>query len=120
MQTEVVHLNSKERHAIRAFLQKLKDEIGNDVLSVYLFGSRARGDVSPDSDIDLAVLLKEVNPENEKAVRYLAADVWLDSGLFLSTRVWSEDHWHRLKKLQTRLYRNIQREGIDILSALAE
>jgi hypothetical protein len=51
-----------------------------------------------------------------KEIRYLAAEVWLEYGLFLSTRVWSRSHWHKLQEMQTLLYRNIQRDGIDLLS----
>jgi len=36
-------------------------------------------------------------------------------GLYLSTRVWSQAHWQRLQTLQTGLYRNLQREGRELL-----
>lgn len=34
----------------------------DEVLAVYLYGSRARGDASPRSDVDLGVLLRESSP----------------------------------------------------------
>ncbi len=120
MQTEVSHLNIQEQIVIKTFLHRIEAEMGDQLLAVYLFGSRARGDAQPDSDIDLAVLLKESTPEIRKAIHYLAADVWLENGLFISTRVWSQSHWQRHAEIQSRLYRNIQREGIDLLSALGE
>lgn len=90
------------------------------MLSVFLFGSRARGDAPRDSDLDLAILFKETTPEIQKKVRYIAADVWLEHGLYLSTRVWGLAHWQRMEELQTGLYRNIQRDGIEITRASAK
>ena len=40
-----------------------------------------------------------------------------EHGIYLSTRVWSRAHYRKLEKLQTLLYRNIQRDGIDLLEA---
>ena len=39
-----------------AILQRLKSQLPN-VLGIYAFGSRIRGDARPDSDLDLAVLV---------------------------------------------------------------
>jgi hypothetical protein len=39
-------------------------------------------------------------------------EVWLKYGIYLSTRVWSQEHWQKLARLRTHLYRNIQQDGI--------
>lgn len=39
-----------------AIIQRLKNQLPN-VLGIYAFGSRIRGDARPDSDLDLAVLV---------------------------------------------------------------
>jgi uncharacterized protein len=84
---------------------------------VILFGSRARGDALPDSDVDLAVIVDRDEPELTRAIRDLAVETWLEYGLYLSTRVWSQAHWRRLAALQTGLFRNLQRDGIELLSS---
>ena len=45
-----------ETQAILAKLQRYKDAWPAAVVCVYLFGSRARNDGRPDSDVDLGVL----------------------------------------------------------------
>jgi predicted nucleotidyltransferase len=100
------------QRTVSEFADRLREQLGDEVVSIWMYGSRARGDARPDSDIDLAVVLSDVSPERRQAVRHLAVEVWLEHGIYLSTRVWSTAHWHELERLQTLLYRNICAEGI--------
>ena len=115
-ETYLAHLTNKEQRALTEFVEKVRQRFDGRIMSVTLFGSRARGEARPDSDIDLLVVLDSEDPQVRKEIRYLAAEVWLDHGLYLSTRVWSLVHWHKLQRMQTLLYRNICRDGIDLLN----
>lgn len=44
-----------------------------DPLKIVLFGSRARGDYKPDSDIDILVIEEESDPSRMKSIKYNAA-----------------------------------------------
>ena len=44
----------------------------------------------------------------------LYAIMALANGIYLSTRVWSQAEWQKLAEVQTLLYRNISRDGIEI------
>lgn len=120
MHTDIAYLNQKEQQVIQVFLHNLEKELSDKVVSVFLFGSRARGDAHFDSDVDLVVLVTQDDLITRNQIRDIATEVWLENGLYLSTRVWNQAHWQRIEELQTGLYRNIQRDGIDLLSALAE
>ena len=119
MQTTLKPLNDQEQNCIQVYVRKLNKEMGEQVVSVILFGSRARGDAHFDSDLDLAIIIKQDDFDTQTKIRDLAAETWLENGLYISTRVWSQDHWHRMRSLNTGLYQNIQRDGIDLLSALS-
>ena len=112
---ELDHLTDRERETLSEFLQGLRHRFDGQVREVILFGSRARGEAEPESDMDVVVVLREVDLAARRGVRYLAVEVWLRHGIYVSTRVWSQAHWGRLEQLQTLLYQNIRRDGIDLL-----
>jgi len=58
---------------------------GNRVGRVVLFGSRARGDARPDSDCDVAVLLKDLADRWDEVDRIadIATDIMDETGEFV-------------------------------------
>jgi predicted nucleotidyltransferase len=112
---EAARLTDKERQALTEFVEGLRDPFSGEVREVILFGSRARGEAQAGSDMDVVVVLREADLATSKGVRHLAVEVWLKHGIYVSTRVWSQAHWRRLEQLQTLLYQNIRRDGIDLL-----
>lgn len=108
-------LTDKERQVVIEFVQRVRQRFDGQLASAFLFGSRSRGDAEADSDMDVLVVMSSVGPEIRREIRHLAVEVWLEHGIYLSTRVWSRAHYRKLEKLQTLLYRNIQRDGIDLL-----
>jgi predicted nucleotidyltransferase len=107
-------LTSQERQAATEFVSQVYQQFGDNVQTILLFGSRARGEAAPDSDMDLLVVVSDASPDIVRAIRYLAVDVWLKYDIYLSTRVWSQKHWQQLGNLQTLLYRNILRDGVPL------
>ncbi|MCK4315798.1 MAG: nucleotidyltransferase domain-containing protein [Anaerolineae bacterium] len=109
------HLTDKERQIVMEFVERVRQRFDGQLISVVLFGSRARGEAELDSDMDVLVVMSNAAPEIRKEIRHLAVEVWLEHDIYLSTRVWSRDHWRKLEELQTLLYRNIHRDGINLL-----
>ena len=62
---------------------------------VYLYGSRARGEQGPDSDVDILIVLDRVGPLGEELDRtsQLASDLSLDTGVVVSRAFASEADW---------------------------
>jgi len=40
-------------------VKKLREELGEDIVLIRLFGSKIRGDFTKDSDIDIFILVKK-------------------------------------------------------------
>jgi uncharacterized protein len=79
---------------------------------VYLYGSRARGTVKPDSDWDLLILLNadKITADVEKSVTSPLYDLEFEIGEVISPMVYSETEWNTKHRV-TPFYSNVMREG---------
>jgi predicted nucleotidyltransferase len=58
-------LNPREMGATRRFVSRILDEIPVPLIQAALFGSRARGQGRPDSDIDVLLIFHDLPPDRE-------------------------------------------------------
>ena len=79
---------------------------------VVLYGSYARGDQGPESDIDLLILLdkESVSYEDDKHISYPLFDLEIETGHMISPRVLSKKEWLN-RPFATPYFENVQREG---------
>lgn len=103
-----------ENRAVAAFLAKLRGTY--DVSETILFGSRARGDNRPDSDLDLAVVLYGERGDfidTKLDMAGLAFDVLMETGILVQAfPMWEGDFAHPEQFPNPGLIRTIAREGI--------
>jgi len=102
---------------IRRILKKLKKELiqiyGDQVDSILLYGSRARGDERPDSDIDILVVLKDDFNYSEmlRLSSDLAASLSLENDVVISRAFVSKEQF---EQRQTPFLMNVRREGVPV------
>ena len=99
--------------AIDTLREGVKAIYGARLKGLILFGSRARGDARPDSDIDIAVILDQVvDRGRERALLSdLRAQIHLHSELFISFLFLTPE---QLRDGERLLYRNIRSEGVQL------
>jgi uncharacterized protein len=96
--------------SLRLELEQLLD---NQLEAIFLYGSQARGDAQPDSDIDILVILNgvfEYFEMIEKTVD-ITAGLSLEYDVVISTAFTSLDDFNNL---QTPFLMNIRREGVQV------
>jgi len=109
-------MNAKDRELILDFKKRLPPETSSHLRRIVIFGSRARGQVSEDSDLDLLVLVDEKTPEIEKELEDIAYDVMWDNDFkpIISLKVFSDLQYKNALNKDLSYYRNIEREGITL------
>jgi uncharacterized protein len=112
------NLQLEERQTLAEFVQGLRQQLGTQLQQIWLFGSKARGDSTATSDIDVLVVIDNDDWRLHKQIRYFAVDLNLKYNLDLSPRIWTTSHLREVATLGTHFYHNLQREHIDLLQAL--
>jgi predicted nucleotidyltransferase len=97
-----------------AALKKLKDALvrGFRLLELRLFGSKARGDSDPESDIDVLIVLENYDWEIEKAVSRLCFDINIEYGVLLVPVLYSRAEYESDLTKVTPFYQNVRKEGV--------
>lgn len=104
----------------RALIEELKHRLPADVLrhirQMILYGSRARGDSSEDSDLDLVALVDEHTPELELTLDEIAYEVMWDHDFkpIISLKVFDEVRFRSAAAKGFSFYRNVEREGVTV------
>lgn len=107
-------IDSDTEGAVRRFLALIESRY--DMAGAIVYGSRARGTHRPDSDADVAVLLRGEHQNLRTAVQDMADvafDVLLETGILVSPLPIWLDEWERPENHSNpSLLQNISREGV--------
>ena len=103
---------------IRRSLSELKKVLTHrfgENIEVYLYGSVARNDYHPESDIDILVLFPgEVDTALEEEVFDLAYEVELECDVVFGVIVHSKEFWASEKAAVMPFHQNLQKEAMQI------
>lgn len=116
--------NEVERRLVVRIVAWLEAEVGDDLLAIWLYGSRARGEADPDetdpdrrSDIDMLVVLGVDG--DEQALRWSVlpavermADAEGDSPIYYSVRVIGEGWLRDRRRIHSFFIQEVDRDKI--------
>lgn len=80
-------LSPNAQSAVVEFVSRVRAALGQNLVEVRLFGSRARGDSRPDSDVDIALIVEAHRTRAEDVAIDIAFDVNVANDLYISPRV---------------------------------
>jgi predicted nucleotidyltransferase len=104
-------INDKLKNILTQLRSHFEQLYGDRLTQMVLYGSQARGDADPDSDIDVLVVLKAPVQAGEEIDRTLqmVADLSLQNDEVISCQFMTEE---KFTNYQGPLLRNIRKEGI--------
>jgi predicted nucleotidyltransferase len=109
-----LHLLFNEKEAVMAVTAELSKELGDNLVKLYLFGSKARGDFHDDSDIDLLVIVNRLDAESRWQIRATAANCSLQYDVLFNTHLYDKARWDDIVRYRDTLWREVERDGIPL------
>lgn len=94
----------------REFAEALAERLGDELVQVALFGSRARGEARWRSDYDLMVVVQSAAGEVRDAVHRLATRFELEHNVDLSTKIVDRERFEQLRRSSLGFWRNYARD----------
>ena len=101
------------------YLLEIQKIYGSHLKSVILYGSYARGDYTPESDIDIMILVdlkQEKIDEYSDEMSELIYEYNIDYNIWMMPVVKKEDHFMKWVEAYP-FYSNVQREGVILYEA---
>jgi len=105
---------NKDLPILQELKKSLENLLGNQIVNMVLFGSRARGDFSDESDIDVAIIVRGLTPKLKDKIFGEIAQLELEYDMPISAFVLSEEEFHQLKRREKRIALDIENEGIPL------
>ncbi|MCK4403983.1 MAG: nucleotidyltransferase domain-containing protein [candidate division Zixibacteria bacterium] len=114
MKKSLGYLSKKERKVIESFVKDLRTQLGDQIVSITLFGSKIRGDSGKESDIDVLVLIKKKNQRIRKKVAEILTDYLIEYDLPLSPVLYDLYEYEKNKEIGSFFFKEVEKEGIPL------
>ncbi|KAA0265025.1 MAG: nucleotidyltransferase domain-containing protein, partial [Chloroflexi bacterium] len=89
-------MTPKENEALQTFIQRLLAGQERQIVEVILFGSKARGNSTPDSDVDVLILAKTEDRQLQKAISKISSQIDLDYDILLNSLLIADKRWKQM------------------------
>jgi predicted nucleotidyltransferase len=103
-------LSNEEKWIFNEFVSKLRVKFPN--ARVWAFGSRARGDATGESDIDVCVVVDTLDDESEIAIMDIARQIGLDHDVIITTVIYSQESFENAPRTESGLIHYILCYGV--------
>ena len=107
-------LSTEEKSALKNFKTFLKQILGKQLIELKLFGSKARGEDRPNSDLDVLIIVATDDWHIRDKVYDVATDVLLQMDVCISPKVISKNKFDQLHGEGTSFIHNVSKDAITV------
>ena len=104
----------QQRAATEELLRRINAKYPGRILSTVLFGSVARGDFTPDSDIDVLVVTEKLDTDLKWDIWGVGSEVSLEFDVLFNLHVYPRALWESLRAKRKTIWRNVERDGVEL------
>jgi hypothetical protein len=99
---------------LKELRNRMESQLGDRLVRIVLFGSRARGDFDVESDIDIAIIVRDLPRELRHQILDSVAELEMEYLTPVSVHILSESEFERLRRRERRFALDIEREGVPL------
>ena len=109
-------MNERDRRLALEIKKRLSLRLRQHLKKLIIFGSRARGEATDESDLDLVALVDEKTPEIERALEDIVYQVMWDHDFkpVISLKVFNESQFNEAVRKGFSFYGNVHKEGVAV------
>ncbi|MHB8073141.1 nucleotidyltransferase family protein [Desulfosporosinus fructosivorans] len=106
--------NPIQREAIELFSKSIKEKLSANIKDVRLFGSVARGTDTPESDIDILVLVEKDDRDISDAIMDIVVDINLEYDVVIIPIIITGSHYANPLFRETAFFHNLEFESVTL------
>ena len=108
----MLKLTPDEQTWLEAYRLVLDERFSGLVETFLIFGSKARGDAGPDSDIDVLLVIREGDWQVKESVTHPGYELSIGTDVVPSFVVYTKDEWEARRKSQAPFWQTVTRDGV--------
>ncbi|MFQ6083147.1 MAG: nucleotidyltransferase domain-containing protein [Candidatus Aminicenantia bacterium] len=112
MKKQDLTIKENERKALLALKNVLSTKF--ELLDFRIFGSKVRGKDTPESDIDVMIVIDKFNPDVKSEIYDIIFEINLENDTFISPTIFSKKEIEDGPMAESPIYKTIQKEGVSI------
>jgi len=107
---EKLALRKNEDRALRVLKEELSKRF--NIIDMRVFGSKARGEDTPESDIDVFIELDDADPDIDSKIDDIVFKINLKHDTFITTVIFKRKEIEEGPLSESPIYKTILKEGI--------
>jgi predicted nucleotidyltransferase len=105
-------LSRKEQLLLKEFKNLLLKSFPGEIIEIRMFGSRARGQATAESDLDVLIVTRNEDYHLSDRIIDLSCDLLLKHQIYISPKVISQRHYDQLEAMDSDFLYQVKQEGI--------
>ena len=94
------------------FASSIREKLGK--VSIIVYGSRARENSEPVSDMDICVIVEKMDRKTREIIFTIAWETGFKEDVVIVPLIFEKKEWKDSPILESPIYKNIQREGVKV------
>ena len=107
-------LTERENQAVNDLVQRLRRRLGEELIEIRLYGSKSRRSDSPESDVDLAIVVRTQTLAVRHCIFEEVSNVILEHDVLLDVHIVDERHLQELRSLGAPYAKRLDEEGVKL------